>query len=259
MTQWRARITHWADLIAFRALCDLKAEASRVYLGFLWWFVEPILFMSVFYVIFGLVLKMPVENFVSFLLVGLLVWRWFSGAVAQSVPAILYNDGLINQVYIPKYVFPLVVVVMHTFKFLIVFVLLLVFLGFTGTAFGKSMLWVPLLMAASVFFIVTCCIFVASIHPLFPDIRVIVDSGLLLLFFLSGVFFKARDTTALEPLFDYNPIAALIGAYRDVLLYGSAPDAGGMLFVSSSSAMLLLAGLTIMHRYDRIYVKLGNS
>ena len=96
---------HLAQLIWFRAICELKAKSARDHLNILWWFLEPILYMSVFYVVFGVLMPHDIENFPAFLLIGIVVWRWFAGTIQQSVPCIPHNAHLINLIYIPKYAF----------------------------------------------------------------------------------------------------------------------------------------------------------
>ena len=54
----------YLDIIFYKTWADLRAEASRAYIGFLWWFIEPILYMGTFYVLFGLGLRMGGEGFV---------------------------------------------------------------------------------------------------------------------------------------------------------------------------------------------------
>ena len=66
------------ELVWYKAYADLRAEAARAYLGVLWWVLEPLLYICVFYVVFGILLDRGGQGFVSFMLCGLVVWRWFS-------------------------------------------------------------------------------------------------------------------------------------------------------------------------------------
>ena len=93
---------NYLELITVKAWADLKSEASRAYIGFLWWFIEPVLYMGSFYLLFGLGLKMGGDNFMYFLLCGLLPWKWFSSSLSNGSLSIIANAGLINQTYLPK-------------------------------------------------------------------------------------------------------------------------------------------------------------
>jgi len=213
---------HLAQLIWFRAICELKAKSARDHLNILWWFLEPILYMSVFYVVFGVLMPHgDTENFPAFLLIGIVVWRWFAGAIQQSVPCIPHNAHLINLIYIPKYAFPLMAVVQHTIKFVIVLGMLAVFLWYSGARPGSAVLWLPVVLIVQFAFIVACALFIASIHPFVPDIRGLVD--------------------------------------RDTMLRGSVPDLGLLLWVFLLSCAVGGLGYAILRRYDRLYVKLSVS
>ena len=118
----------YLDIILFKTWADLRAEASRAYIGFLWWFIEPILYMATFYLLFGLGLRYGGENFVYFLLCGLVPWKWFSSTISNGSRAIEANAGVIHQVYLPKYILPSITVMINTVKFSIILPLLLVFL-----------------------------------------------------------------------------------------------------------------------------------
>ena len=95
------------DLIIQKARAGLRAEASRGYLGVLWWVIEPVMYMSVFYVAFAHLLKRGDENFVIFLLVGLIVWKWFHATLSTGGNSLMVSAGLMNQIYVPKIIFPL--------------------------------------------------------------------------------------------------------------------------------------------------------
>jgi len=122
----------YLNIILFKTWADLRAEASRAYIGFLWWFLEPLLYMAAFYVIFGLGLRMGGEGFVYFLLCGLVPWKWFSSTVNNGSRAIEAGAGMIHQVYIPKVVLPTIIVAINTVKFLMILPLLIVFLLSVG-------------------------------------------------------------------------------------------------------------------------------
>ena len=98
------------DIILYRTYAELKSEAQRTYIGVLWWILEPVLFMLIFYFVFAVLLQRGTENFVPFLLIGLAPWHWFQATVMQCSGSITANRGLIQQVYVPNYVFPTVVV-----------------------------------------------------------------------------------------------------------------------------------------------------
>jgi len=246
------------ELVWYKAYADLRVEASRGYLGIFWWALEPLLYMCAFYIVFGILFQRGGEDYIAFLLVGLVAWRWFENTIKLGASSLIANMGLMQQVYVPKIVFPTVTVVTNTVKFLVVLTILLVFLLFYGTDPGITWLALPGLLAVQLLLILAWTWLVSVIVPLMPDIRVIIDSGLTLLFFISGIFFDIESLPA--QLADYlrlNPMATLIESYRKVLVQGVWPDWGMLGVVVVFSVIVVLVSLRLHLRYDRQLAKIG--
>ena len=245
------------DLIRYKVYAELSAEAARTFLGILWWLIEPILYMSVFYFIFGVMFQRGGEGFVYFLLVGLVVWKWFDSAIRSGMVSLQTNAAVIQQVYQPKFIFPVIIVLINTAKFLLVMLLLLLFLLVTGHP--VSLTWLALLPLIGVQFVLIVGItsMCATVIPFLPDLKWVVDNGLTMLFFLSGVFFDISAMPEhLQGWLRLNPMAVLIDSYRSVLLLGQMPDWGHVFWVLLFSCVLVVAALQLFSRYDRIYPKL---
>ena len=114
---------HEKSFVIYKALANLRTEIAKTYLSFSWWILEPLLSMSVFYIVFGLLIPRKIEHFVPFLLVGLISWQWFANTIKHCMNSISGNGRLMTQVYVPKMIFPSVVIVMDFIKFLLVFLL----------------------------------------------------------------------------------------------------------------------------------------
>jgi len=248
--------SHYLSLILQKASADLVSEARRGYMGMLWWVVEPILYMGVFYVIFVVVFNRGGEDKVSFLLTGLVIWKWFATSIPQCGNCIPANIGLIRQVYIPKLVFPGMVVTTSTLKFLIVFMLLVAFLLITGKSPSVAWLSIPLLMGVQLLMMLAIGSILASIVPFLPDLKLIIDNGMMLLFFLSGVFFDISSVSSEMKAYLYlNPIVGIIENYRSVLLEGAWPDWLFLGKILLASLLGIAVGWFLLQRFDRIYAK----
>lgn len=250
------KIKQYGRLIWYRAVAQLKADTSRAYLGFLWWILEPILYMAAFYLLFETGLRAGGDNFVLFLLVGLVPWKWFSSTVMSGSNSLLANKGLIQQIYVPKYVFPLIGITINFLRFLIILALLLVFLLVYGVEVHLQWLALPVVVLVQALFILGATCLCAALVPLVPDIRYLIDNGMLFLLFLSGIFFSVRDfPDPVRQILLYNPVALLIENFRLVLLDGAWPAWGDLLRVVIISVLLIVAGFYLLGKYDRRYSK----
>ena len=230
----------------YKGYLNLSAEASRYYLGWLWWLLEPILMTAVFYIVFKY-LRARSPEFIYFLVVGVTTWLWFSKGVGSATNSLPAAKSLVLQMRLPKVMFPLIGVISVTYKQ--VFVFLVLFLVMVS-AFGVSWSWLalPVLIVVELLFIVACAITVAFLCAWLPDLRFIVTSGLQLMMFCSGIFFDI--STFPEPAqtwFRLNPMAVALEQYRLVLLDGVAPD----LVWCGWMAIGSLVWVAVMHRAYR--------
>lgn len=249
----------WQHLVSYaflKAIAELKAEHKRYWLGFVWWLFEPLLQLLTLYCIFGLFLQRNTSGYVPFLLVGIVVWKGVSSLILHSAPAVMHHRDVLMQSTLREWVFPVAAVIADGAK--IVGVLLVLFLGIAFYS-GVNIWWVtlPILFVCLVVFASGIGLFLASIMPLIPDLRFIVESLLQVGFWAAGVFFSAKELpTVLQPIFYANPAACIVTNFRRVLLEGTAPDIFFACYPFLVGCVAGGIGLGIMHRLRGEYVKL---
>jgi lipopolysaccharide transport system permease protein len=247
-----------ARYVISRVKSELTAETARTYLSYVWWLLEPILTIAVFYVVFGMLFDRGGEGFVSFLLLGVTAWFWFQNSVSKSVMSIRREMRLMSQVYVPKYTFPFTAVTFMLFKHLFVIAVLVGMLMLIET---PSVTWAfyLLVFAVQLILILGISVVVAAIVPFIPDLVLVIPPLLRLTMFLSGVFYsQAMIPPEYVPFFRYNPMAGLIMEYRKVMLYGQFPDFMYLFKIALVSAVILAFGLWLLNRLDRVYPRLTN-
>ena len=246
----------YLELVLYKGLADLNSDASRAYIGFLWWILEPLLYMGAFYVAFGLGIRGGGVDMLLFLLCGLVPWKWFSSTVQNGSDTIPINNGLIQQIYLPKYILPWVSLVTSGIKFLIILSLLLVFTVCIGHWPTLAWLALPVLVLAELLFTIAVTSLAAAVVPLLPDLGLIIDNGLIVMMFLSGIFFNMKNLPpTVRTLLEINPIVPVINGYRAVLMDGTWPAWGSLAWVVGISAIMYAVAFRILQRFDRIYPK----
>ena len=249
---------HFWYLLFFKVKCHLKSEASTSYLNYGWWIMEPLLHMGVFYLVFGVLMRSGTENYVMFLLIGLTSWLWFNKSVGNSTISIFLGRYIMMQTTVPIALFPTEVVVQDLVKQVLVFALLFVYVAFAGP--GISVHWVALLPVILVQLTLTLAVsfVVAMAVPFVPDLRYLVQTGLMLMMFGSGVFYS--DELILpqhQRIFYMNPMANLIKNYREILIGQHWPDWMALTTILLTSLVVLAVSVLVLKRHRTTYVRLA--
>jgi len=243
-------------LILYKTYADLKAEAARSYLGLLWWIIEPVLYLGAFYILFVLVMQRGGPDFVPTFLCGAVVWKWFASGIQGGSHAISAHRGLLQQVYVQKFIFPVIAVLGSTARFVPVFLIFIFFLLLYGIPVQATWLAAPLVIFTQLCLVLSLAMLVGAITPFLPDLKAVIDNGMMALFFISGVFFNINEVH--EPLKSYlllNPMAGLIDEYRNIMLRGIWPDTGRLAIVLTDSIALGALALALLKQMDHKYGK----
>ncbi len=250
-------LLHYCDIVVFRAGTAMASEAAKTYLNFLWWIIDPMLTMAVFYLLFAVVLQRGTEDFVFFLIVGLVVWQWFGNTVGSAAPSIQQSASLISQVSFPKVLLPLTVILTNTYKFLFVSGILLIVLWLSGFPPSASYLALLPLVLLQLLLIYGASTAVASLVPLIPDIQHIVSNVLRAMMFLSGIFYPLSAVPpGLQQAFLLNPMLSIIEAYRQVLIHQAWPDFENLQYAIGVTLILAVLATLLTRSLDKRFARL---
>lgn len=246
----------YRHLIFHKAYADFRAESERTYLGLLWWILEPLINMAIYYLVFGIILQRGRGDFVPFLIVGLVVWRWYEMTVKQAARAILKNVSLVRQVGFRKIVFPLCVVVTNSFQFIFSLALMFVVLALCGYTIQIHLIAFPVLLLVEFLFILAIALPLCAVVPFLPDLGNFVEYVLRIQFYLSGVFFAAESLNwHFQRWLDWNPMVGVVKSFRDVLMYARWPDWDYLLVIALLSLIGIYVGAELIAAFDKVYAK----
>jgi ABC-type polysaccharide/polyol phosphate export permease len=231
---------------------ELRRKYQGSALGVAWYVVNPLVLMGAYYLMFGVVFKVAEhEDYPLFLMVGLVVWIFFSQALLSAAPALLDQGSLIRKARFPRETIPAAVVTVQAVTFLSVLaVVAVVTIALRGA--GASLVLLPVLLVALFAFVLGLSLLVSVTHAYFRDVAPILGAVLLPWFFLSPIFFTPDDITHREvaraALEWANPVAPFITAIRDVIWGGVWPSAGVVLYVVAAAALALAGGAALFRR-----------
>uniref|UniRef100_A0A486XW13 O-antigen export system permease protein RfbD n=1 Tax=Rheinheimera sp. BAL341 TaxID=1708203 RepID=A0A486XW13_9GAMM len=245
------------QLILTKTKLNLRAEARQSYLNYLWWLLEPALFVALFYVVFCVFLGNGTSTFLIFLLCGQIPFMWFARTVGNCSASIEQGKGLMQQIRIPKLFFPLVTVCQEAIKSICVFILFFTFLFFCNDNVTFHWLSLPVLVFVQLFFNMAIAIVGAMIVPFIPDFKFLINTFVQMIMFASGVFFNYKEVLLSEhhDLFMLNPMANIITQYRLIVMENEWPDFYALGYIFIFSLLLILVATLFMKKIDCLYPK----
>lgn len=150
---------------------ELKARYRGSMLGFLWSFLNPLLLISVYTLVFSVYLRFNMENYVVHSMSGLIPWLWFSSSLLEASGSILAGGNLIKKILFPAEVLPLVVVMSNSVNFLLSLPILMLFVVLFKIPIGPSMLALPLVILIQFVFTLGLAFMFSSLCVHYRDIQ----------------------------------------------------------------------------------------
>ena len=260
------------ETIRYLTAANLKAGHRDKVLGHLWNLLDPLMFMLVYYFVFGVLFKLAGGGrslqFMLYILVGILTWRFIQGTINQAANCVRGNRGLIHEINFPKAVFPVSVALSRLYDFVWGFIVIIVFLLLAGTWPTIHFLWLPLLVGLMVLFTTGAAFVVAYLGAFFADTTNVIDVAMRLLFYCSPIFYYVRPKPGLSEdhvflhghetayaVYMLNPIACFFECFRDALLWGEAPELRLLLYAAAVSVVVCIVGFAIFSRGEGKFAK----
>jgi ABC-type polysaccharide/polyol phosphate export permease len=264
-----ADLVHYRELFANLFRRDLRVRYKGSVLGVLWSLINPLILMGIYTLIFSVLFPITgVPHYPLYLLSGLAVWIFFSGALAAASRSLLDNANLIRKVRFPRQLAPFSTVATHLVS-LAAILFVLVPLNFAVIPETRDTVWLALPLAVPIVALAAgLALAVAAANVLFRDIEHIVAALLLPWFFLTPIMYSfdeggplgntIADHHTLVQFIRYgNFITPPIEAVRDPLFWGRLPSAGDVVYLCVAAALALALGAWVFRRVDdRIAVEL---
>ncbi|MED3655565.1 ABC transporter permease [Heyndrickxia sporothermodurans] len=237
------------DLLLYLVKSGLKAENRNSYLGYFWWLLDPLLNVLVYYFLVVVILGRGGEDYPVFIVIGLVTWRWINATVNTSSKSIIKYRSIINQVNLPKSIFPFSASITQLFNFAFGLIVIGLFLAVFGVLPSWQIVYLPLIIFIQLLFLIAVSLFFGYITVFVRDIDNILSHIMRLIFYASPVIWEgSRLPDQYSWVVSINPIAILLNAYRDVLMYHKSPHIISLLIIGIVS---LLFGLYMLHHYNR--------
>lgn len=258
MKRFLTDIKKYFNYVKFSARSDLKAEVASSYLNWLWWILDPLLFMMVYTFIALIVFKRGVKYFPLFVFLGLTIWNFFNKTVIGSVKIIRKNSSIVSKVYLPKYILVIQKMMVNGFKMLVSFGLVMIMMIFYRVHLTWNVIYIiPVLIDLTLLTFGISCIML-HFGVFVDDLYNVMTVVLRMTFYLSGIFYSISDRlpkSLSRIMLTVNPVSMLIESSRLCLLYEGPPHRKALILWGFGSLILCAIGVRIIYKYENSYVK----
>jgi len=249
-------ISHYLDVITVLAQKDFKIRYRNSVLGFLWSLLNPLAYMIILTVVFSLLLHVGIPNFPAWLVIGLLIWRFFSIGTSQGLVAIIANPSLVSKVYMPREVIVLSNSLANLLGAMLEFVALLPLLVLLGVSLTSYVLFLPLILISEFLLIFGLSLSLSALNVRYRDFYQLWEIALQLGFFLSPIFY---DVSLIPPrfrsLYSMNPVTSLIESTRSIFLLHQLPSLSDCVTIVVSVVVFVLIGFIVFRRLERRFAE----
>lgn len=218
----------------------------------LWSFLNPLLQIVVYAVVFQVILKNPQENYAIFLCCGLIPWTFFSATVTRSAFTMIENGNIIKKVYFPREILPISIVTSEAVNFMISTIIILGFVIFGGIGISKYIIFYPLVLLAQYLLLIGISLIISSISVYVRDLQHLIGVAMQLLFYATPIVYASETIPDnFKWILYLNPMTYIINGYRDIFYNQKMIDVIPTLLLIIISIILCLIGYIIFNKLQK--------
>lgn len=232
----------YRELLKSNIKKDIRGKYKGSFLGVLWSFINPLLMVLVYAIVFPYIMRVKTDNYLIFLICGVIPWNFFTTIINQGTTCINQNGNLIKKVYFPREILPISVVTSGLINFLISCVIILVFVIFSGLGLSWHLIFLPFVVIIQYIISLAALFLLSAINVYIKDIEYIMNFIVNMLFYATPILYSVEmfADSPIAIIFKLNPFAYLINAYRDIFYVHQIPALGSLTILLIISLIALV-------------------
>ncbi len=242
----------YRELLKTNVKKDIRGKYKASFLGVLWSFVNPLLSVLVYAIVFPYIMRVQTENYLIFLICGVLPYTWFTTCVGGASGIFVYQANIIKKVYFPREILPISSVTSGMVNFLISSIIIVLFVLIGGIGLSWHLVFLPFIMVIQYIFSLAVVFLLSAINVYIRDIEYIVMFFLQMLFYVTPIIYSSTMFHGwMMWIFKLNPLAHLLNAYRDIFYVHAVPEILNLSILLVISIILLIISYVIFKKLER--------
>lgn len=255
-------IWDYRDLLFLFVKRDVVTVYKQTVLGPIWFFVQPIMTMLVYIVVFGNIAGIPTDGIPKplFYLSGIIIWNYFSECFLKTSDTFTVNQDMFGKVYFPRLIMPLSKVVSGLIKFFIQFILfLVVYLYFlvdgVPVQLGFELLLVPYFIVLMALLGLGFGLIFTSMTTKYRDLKFLIQFGVQLLMYATPIIYPMSEIPEkIRYFISFNPLSHIVEGFKLAFLGQGSLTTSGLLYSSACTLIVLVVGILIFNKTEKTFV-----
>ena len=247
------------ELYAYRQMIislvhrELRGRYKGSVLGFLWTFINPLLQLVVYTMVFSVIMRNGIEKYYLFLFVALVPWTLISAALVNGSVCITSSPDMVKKIYFPREVLPLASTISNFVNMMLCFIVVFAVLIVTNYGVNlKAVLYMPAIMTVEFILALGITLLTSALNVYMRDIAYILSIVAMAWQFLTPIMYTSEMVPEeLLPIFRMNPMTPIIEAYRDVLYYKVCPDLSTLTSAAILGIIIFIIGEIVFSKLQR--------
>lgn len=245
-------IYNYRELLKTNIKKDVGGKYKNSFLGVLWSFINPLLQIAVYALVFQVILRSNIENYAVYLCCALIPWQYFSNVVIRGAAVIIDNGNIIKKVYFPREILPISLVTSEGVNFLISTLIILGFVIVSGIGLSINILWYFVILGIQFVISLGISLVVSSLTVYFRDLLHLLGVFMQLLFYATPIVYSINDVpVGFQWLLKLNPMSYLIEGYRAIFYDKTLPSFHSLGIAFLMGIFLCVIGYILFRKLEK--------
>lgn len=235
---------------------EFRGKYKKSFLGVLWSFLNPLFQLLIYALVFPFILKNNIDNYLIFLIIGLMPWNFFNMTILQSAASIVTNGGIIKKVYFPREILPISTATSNLINFFITSLIVFAALLISGVGIGISIFVLPVIILMQYILQLGLSFIFSAITVYVRDIEYLLNVFMMLMFYLCPIVYSPdMIPNNFLPVFKLNPMFHIINFYRTILYEKQIPNFINVLIMFGICIGILIIGYLIFNKCKKRFAE----